>query len=107
MLYRAKHYFGIAGQVIRPGDVFEPELEAEALERLIALGAIEPCAAAPDRAVEPEGEADEPEGVPEAVEAGESAEAELFDDGPAPVIDISDGIVEAPKKPRRGRGKSQ
>ena len=123
MYYLAKWRLNNAGQTILPGSVFEASFSDEQENRLLSLGAIEradaahpakaiaedapgdvPSSAAQD-GVEGGAAADDPktganetpaETTPEDADDDESEADE--DDAPAPVIDVTEGVVDAPEK---------
>lgn len=118
MFYLAKHHVNVAGLVVRPGDVFEAEFTREQETWLLKTGAMArtgtpvpvdstevPIHPEPEEAPESEVPAGNPPEEPQ--EAGEDEDAEA----PAPMIDVMDGIVEAPAEPatpvRSGKGRGR
>lgn len=86
MAYIAKHYVSAGnGLTFVPGEIFEAAFDREQEKRLLMLGAIEITDSSP---VYEELEEDESEAVSE-------------EDFAPPVIDVMDGVAEAPKKRSR------
>ena len=135
MYYLANWRIDNAGQIILPGIVFEGDFSEEQENRLLKLGAIvrtgdpelvneidenapgiplsqgEAGATGGDTEEHGTQEQDDekPEEAPQNGAEDEAAEEdEADDDAPVPVIDVSEGVVEAPepaKKKNTGRGK--
>ena len=134
MYYLANWRIDNAGQIILPGTVFEGDFSEEQENRLLKLGAIvrtgepelvneiddapgiplsqaEAGATGGDTEEHDTQEQDDekPEEAPQNGAEDEAAEEdEADDDAPVPVIDVSEGVVEAPvpdKKKNTGRGK--
>lgn len=120
MFYLAKHHVNVAGLVVRPGDVFEADFTPEQEAWLLKVGAMArtgtpelvdntevPIHLEPEDVPECEAPAEEPPEEPAEAEEDEDTEA------PAPMIDVMDGIVEAPAEPARpatparGRGRKK
>ena len=91
MVYTAKHYMRVAGQLLMPGDVFEAEFTKEQIDRYTRLGAIEEAQSAEAEAnAEPEPVSAQQQDEPE--ETREDEEIVM----PAPEIDPMDSIVTEP-----------
>lgn len=122
--YVAKCHVRLVGYTARPGEVIEEALDEKCVQRLLRLGAIEPFnipkvtvqADVPAEQGVSDGEEPKQEEADQEEAESDGGETTETENGPAPEIDIMDGISSAPavapaekqaKKSSRGGGKTK
>lgn len=93
-MYIAVNHIRVKGRVVPAGEILPPDTPADLINRLLGLGAVRDAAPGqpvPEKVLEPV-----PEEAAEDVEVAEDEEI-------VPEIDVTDGVVAAPRKKKKGR----